>query len=115
MLIFFRIDWFDQGTLKSLLQHHSLKASILRFYARSQSLLYKPLNTPCSECSFKASHIPLGGPKVPACLTACLSHLLESHLLLLKAFSDGSERSRGVAADVGVSWSQQCLTCSHTL
>ena len=29
----FRIDWFDllavQGTLKSLLQHHSLKASIL--------------------------------------------------------------------------------------
>ena len=32
-LISFRIDWFDllavQGTLKSLLQHHSLKASIL--------------------------------------------------------------------------------------
>ena len=31
-LISFRIDWFDllavQGTLKSLLQHHSLKASI---------------------------------------------------------------------------------------
>ena len=33
-LISFRIDWFDlfavQGTLKSLLQHHSLKTSILR-------------------------------------------------------------------------------------
>ena len=33
-LISFRIDWFDflavQGTLKSLLQHHSLKSSILR-------------------------------------------------------------------------------------
>ena len=32
-LIFFRIDWFDllavQGTLKSLLQHHSSKTSIL--------------------------------------------------------------------------------------
>ena len=32
-LISFRIDWFDlpalQGTLKSLLQHHNLKASIL--------------------------------------------------------------------------------------
>ena len=32
-LIFFRIGWFDlfaiQGTLKSLLQHHNLKASIL--------------------------------------------------------------------------------------
>ena len=33
-LIFFRMDWLDllavQGTLKSLLQHHSLKASILQ-------------------------------------------------------------------------------------
>ena len=33
-LISFRIDWFDllpvQGTLRSLLQHHSLKVSILR-------------------------------------------------------------------------------------
>ena len=33
-LISFRIDWFDllavQGTLKSLLQHHSMKASILQ-------------------------------------------------------------------------------------
>ena len=32
-LIFFRIDWFDllalQGTLKSLLQHHSSEASVL--------------------------------------------------------------------------------------
>ena len=32
-LIFFRVDWFDllsvQGTLKSLLQHHKLKASFL--------------------------------------------------------------------------------------
>ena len=37
----FRIDWFDllavQGTLKSLLQHHSSKASILQL-----SLLYGP-------------------------------------------------------------------------
>ena len=36
-LIFFRMDWFDllavQGTLKSLLQHHSSKASILRHSA----------------------------------------------------------------------------------
>ena len=34
VLIFFRIDWFDllavQGTLKSLLQHRSMKASILQ-------------------------------------------------------------------------------------
>ena len=36
-LISFRIDWFDllavQGTLKSLLQHHNLKSSILRHSA----------------------------------------------------------------------------------
>ena len=36
-LISFRMDWFDllavQGTLKSLLQHHSLKASILQHSA----------------------------------------------------------------------------------
>ena len=35
-LISFRIDWFDlsvQGTLKSLLQHHSSKASILQSLA----------------------------------------------------------------------------------
>jgi len=36
-LISFRIDWFDllavQGTLKSLLQHHSSKASILQCWA----------------------------------------------------------------------------------
>ena len=36
-LISFRIDWFDhlaiQGTLKSLLEHHSLKASLLRHSA----------------------------------------------------------------------------------
>ena len=37
VLISFRIDWFDvlsvQGTLKSLLQHHSSKASILQHSA----------------------------------------------------------------------------------
>ena len=36
-LIFFRMDWFDllavQGTLKSLIQHHSSKASILQCLA----------------------------------------------------------------------------------
>ena len=36
-LIYFRMDWLDllavQGTLKSLLQHHSAKASILQYSA----------------------------------------------------------------------------------
>ena len=44
-LISFRIDWFDllavQGTLKSLLQHHSLKASIFLLL----SLIYGPTLT----------------------------------------------------------------------
>ena len=46
-LISFRIDWFDllaaQGTLKSLLQHHSLEASILQcsvFFMVQLSHLY---------------------------------------------------------------------------
>ena len=46
-LISFRIDWFDllavQGTLKSLLQHHNSKASILRhsaFFMEKLSHLY---------------------------------------------------------------------------
>ena len=42
----FRIDWFDvlavQGTLKSLLQHHSLKASILQRSAFSTVQLSHP-------------------------------------------------------------------------
>ena len=46
-LIFFRIDWFVlavQRTLKSLLQHHSLKTSVLRclsFYMVQLSYPYK--------------------------------------------------------------------------
>ena len=44
-MISIRIDWFDlltvQGTLKSLLQHHSLKASIFL----ALSLLYGPTLT----------------------------------------------------------------------
>ena len=46
-LISFRIDWFDllavQGSLKSLFQHHNLKASILwcsAFFMVQPSLLY---------------------------------------------------------------------------
>ena len=43
-LIFFRIDWLDlfavQGTLKSLLQHHSSKALILQCLAFMVQLLY---------------------------------------------------------------------------
>ena len=48
-LISFRIDWLDllavQGTLKSLLQHHSSKASILRRSAFFTVLLSHPYIT----------------------------------------------------------------------
>ena len=43
-LISFRIDWLDlltiQGTLKSLLQHHSLKASVLRCSVNGPTLTF---------------------------------------------------------------------------
>ena len=48
-LISFRIDWFDilavQGTLGSLLQHYSLKASILRCSAFFMAQLSHPYIT----------------------------------------------------------------------
>ena len=48
-LISYRIDWFDflavQGTLKSLLQHHSLKASILQHSAFFMVQLSHPYMT----------------------------------------------------------------------
>ena len=48
-LISFRIDWFDlltvQGTLKSLLQHHSSKASVLQHSAFFIVLLSHPYMT----------------------------------------------------------------------
>ena len=56
-LIPFRIDWLDllaiQGTLKSLLQHHSSKAPILRcsaFFIVPLSHPYKELNQGLLHC-----------------------------------------------------------------
>ena len=48
-VIFFRMDWLDlltvQGTLKSLLQHHSSKASIVRHSAFFMFRLSHPYMT----------------------------------------------------------------------
>ena len=48
-LISFRVDWLDflavQGTLKSLLQHHSSKASVLRHSAFFTVQLSQPYKT----------------------------------------------------------------------
>ena len=49
-LIPLKIDWFDllavQGTLRSLLQHHSLKASIFQHFAFFMVQLSQPCVTP---------------------------------------------------------------------
>ena len=53
----FRIDWFDflavQGTLKSLLQHHNSKASVLQhsaFFMVQLSHPYMTQSTGCALC-----------------------------------------------------------------
>ena len=55
-LISFRVDWFDllvvQGTLKSLLQHHSSKASVLRFSAFFMVQLSHPYVTTGKSIAF---------------------------------------------------------------
>ena len=52
----FRIDWFDflafQGTFKSLLQHHSPKASVLWRSAFFMVQLSEPYMTTGKNCSF---------------------------------------------------------------
>ena len=54
-LIFFRVDWLDlfavQGTLKSLLQHHTSKASIFQRSAFFVVQLSHPYMT-IGKCSF---------------------------------------------------------------
>ena len=60
-LIFFRMDWLDflavQGTLKSLLQHHSSKASIPRCSVFFMVQLSHPYMTPTPL----GCHIPFKG------------------------------------------------------
>ena len=60
-LISFRINWFDllavQGTLKSLLQHHSSKASILHHSVFFMVQLSHPYMTYRKNCSF--AYMPL--------------------------------------------------------
>ena len=55
-LISFRMDWFDllavQGTLKSLLQHHSSKASVLQCSASFLVQLSRPYMTTGKTIAF---------------------------------------------------------------
>ena len=57
-LIFFRIDWFDlfaiQGTLKTLVQHHNLKASVLQhsnLYGRTLTSIYDYWRNHSFDCT----------------------------------------------------------------
>ena len=79
-LISFRIDWLDllavQGTLKSLLQHHSSKASILQcsaFYSSSGS------NDGSSGINSRSSRLPSAWLRVK-----CLSTVVNASILSSK-------------------------------
>ena len=69
-LILFRIDWFDllaiQGTLKSLLQHHSSKASILQHSASFMVQLSHPYMATGKTIALTGHPSWLSG-KEPAC------------------------------------------------
>ena len=62
-LISFKMDWLDllavQGTLKSLLQHHSSKASILQCSAFFVVQLSHPYMTTRKTTTFKVSQVPV--------------------------------------------------------
>ena len=91
-LISFRIDWFEllavQGTLKSLLQHHSSKASVLRcsaFFIVSVSLLYTL--TTCVLC-------------VCVCVCVCM-YVSEPHFSFAHIWmgeSHGTDRMTGFSS-----------------
>ena len=72
-LISFRVDWLDlvvvQGTLKSLLQHHSSKASVLQCSAFFISTLLPFFAPPCHALPYPRHHPspqPLSLPSLSA-------------------------------------------------
>ena len=71
-LISFRTDWLDllavQGTLKSLLQHHNLKASILRRSAFFTVQLSHPYMTTGKTIALTAA---AAAKSLQSCLTLC--------------------------------------------
>ena len=84
-LIFFRMDWLDllavQGTLKSLLQHHSSKALILRHSAFFMVQLSHPYMT--TEKTIALTRWTFVG-KVMSLLFNMLSRLVIAFLLRSK-------------------------------
>ena len=79
-LISFRMDWLDllavQGTLKSLLQHHSSKASFLRHSAFFTVQLSHPYMTTgktiaLTRCTFVRKVMFAAAKSLQSCLTLC--------------------------------------------
>ena len=72
-LIFFRKDWLDllavQGTLKSLLQHHSSKASILQCSAFFMVQVSHPYMTTGKTIALTAA--VAAAKSLQSCLTLC--------------------------------------------
>ena len=68
-LISFRIDWFDllavQGTLKSLLRHHNLKASVLQRSAFFTAQLSHPCMTTEKTTALTIWTFVVTGPLIP--------------------------------------------------
>ena len=87
-LISFRVDWLDllavQGTLKSLLQHHSSKASILRHSAFFTVQLSHPYMTTGKTIALTRQTLFIG--KVMSLLLNMLSRLVITFLPRSKHF-----------------------------
>ena len=83
-LISFRMDWLDllavPGTLRSLLQHHSSKASILGAQLYFHIMIINSIMHTCIECPFFPWTLT---PAPDACVRACVRpQSLESCLTL---------------------------------
>ena len=77
--ISFRMDWWDllvvQGTLKSILKHHSLKASILWYSAFFMVQLSPPYITAGLSAGPLQAKLSLLGARSPWTLFTFISHL----------------------------------------
>ena len=95
-LISFRIDWFDllaeQGTLKSLLQHHNLKASIVQHSAFCMVQLSHPYMTTAKAIALTRRTF----------VVQVMSLLLKALSLFFTAFLPKRNR-------LSVSWLHSCL------
>ena len=124
-LISFRMDWLDllavQGTLKSLLQHHTLKASVLWVFSSVQfscsvvsaslgrhglqhSRLPCPLPTPraySNSCpSSQCYHPTISSSIIP--FSSCLQSFSASGSFLVSQFFTSGGQCIGVSASASV-------------